>query len=31
MNEIFFELVRVAIGTQESLSRLPSAREWGEL
>ena len=28
---IFFELIRVAIGTQESLSRLPSAREWGEL
>ena len=31
MNDIFFELIRVAIGTQESLSRLPSAREWGEL
>ena len=28
---LFFELIRVAIGTQESLSRLPSAREWGEL
>lgn len=31
INTIFFELIRVAIGTQESLSRLPSAREWGEL
>lgn len=31
MNQLFFELIRVAIGTQESLSRLPSAREWGEL
>lgn len=31
INQLFFELIRVAIGTQESLSRLPSAREWGEL
>lgn len=34
MNEIdklFFELIHVAIGKQESLSRLPSACEWGEL
>lgn len=34
MNEIdniFFELIRVAIGTQESLSRLPSEAEWEEL
>ena len=31
INNIFFELIRVAIGTQESLSRLPSAGEWGEL
>ena len=34
MNEIdklFFELIRVAIGTQETLSRPPSADEWGEL
>ena len=31
MNSLFFELIRVAIGTQESLSRLPSEREWGEL
>lgn len=28
---LFFELIRVAIGTQESLSRLLSACEWGEL
>ena len=31
MKEVFFELIRVAIGTQETLSRLPSAREWGKL
>lgn len=31
INNLFFELIRVAIGSQESLSRLPSAREWGEL
>ena len=34
MNEIdniFFELIRVAIGTQETLSRLPSEAEWEEL
>ena len=39
MNDIFFELIRVAIGTQESpstglragLSRLPSEAEWEEL
>lgn len=31
MNQLFFELIRVAIGTQESLSRLPKAGEWGEL
>lgn len=28
---LFFELIRVAIGTQESLSRLPSEAEWEEL
>lgn len=28
---IFFELIRVAIGTQESLSRQPKAVEWGDL
>ncbi len=27
----FFELIRVAIGTQENLSRMPKADEWGEL
>lgn len=31
MNELFFELIRVAIGTQDTLSRLPSASEWGKL
>lgn len=34
MNDIyvlFFELIRVAIGTQSSLSRLPSKAEWKEL
>ena len=28
MNELFYELIRVSIGTQESLSRLPSESEW---
>lgn len=28
INELFFELIRVAIGTQEMLSRAPSAEEW---
>lgn len=34
MNEIdnlFYQLIRVAIGTQDSLSRLPKAGEWGKL
>ena len=31
MNQLFFVLIRVAIGTQENLSRLPKAGEWGEL
>ncbi|MBQ0030433.1 MAG: nucleotidyltransferase family protein [Bacteroidales bacterium] len=31
MNELFFELLRVAIGTQEGLSRQPNADEWEEL
>ena len=31
MNELFFELIRVAIGTQEGLSRLPSQKEWKAL
>lgn len=31
MNLLFFELIRVAIGTQDSLSRLPNASEWCEL
>lgn len=31
IEQIFFELIRVAIGTQESLSRLPSEAEWMEV
>lgn len=31
MNELFFVLIRVAIGTQKSLSQLPTAIEWGKL
>ena len=31
MNSLFFELIRVAIGTQDSLSRLPNDNEWSEL
>lgn len=31
LDTFFFELIRVAIGTQSSLSRLPSETEWNEL
>lgn len=31
MTELFFELIRVAIGMQERLSRVPSKKEWGRL
>ena len=31
MTNLFFDLIRVAIGSQLSLSRLPSADEWDEL
>lgn len=31
INEIFFELIRVAIGTQNTLSRPPLKGEWAEL
>lgn len=31
LNTLFFELIRVAIGTQAGLSRLPSEAEWEEL
>lgn len=28
---VFFELIRVAVGNQDCLSRIPSGKEWGEL
>lgn len=31
MKDLFFELIRIAIGTQERLSRTPSAKEWKRL
>ena len=31
MNELFFQLIQVAIGTRICLSHTPSADEWGEL
>lgn len=31
MNELFFELIRVALGKQKCLSRNPSAKEWKRL
>ena len=31
MNELFYELIRVAIGTKDNLSRMPSEREWSKL
>lgn len=31
MNDLFYELIRVAIGMQDNLSHLPSEREWGML
>ena len=31
MNSLFFQLIRVAIGTRDSLSRLPSQKEWKAL
>ncbi|MDO4800558.1 MAG: nucleotidyltransferase family protein [Prevotellaceae bacterium] len=31
MNQLFFELIRVVIGIQDTLSRTPSAQEWKQL
>lgn len=31
MTELFFELIKVAIGSSEGLSQLPSNKEWNEL
>ena len=31
LEQIFFELIRVSIGTQDLLSRLPSETEWEKL
>ena len=31
MDSLFYQLIRVAIGTQDSLSRLPSQKEWKAL
>lgn len=31
MNSLFFELIRVSLGIQKGLSRIPSADEWEEL
>lgn len=31
IEQLFFELIRVAIGSQETLSRPPSAKEWQQL
>ena len=31
MEQLFFELIRVALGTQDTLSRPPSKGEWAEL
>lgn len=31
MNRLFFELIRVSLGTQKGLSRVPTEREWGVL
>lgn len=31
LNQLFYELVRVSIGTQDSLTRVPAEQEWSDL
>lgn len=31
MNSLFFELLRVSLGIQEELSRVPTTKEWDNL
>lgn len=31
MVDLFYELIQVAVGNRSSLSRVPTAAEWGEL
>lgn len=31
LERLFFELIQVAVGTRQSLTRVPTAREWGEM
>ena len=31
MEQLFFELIRVALGSQDTLSRAPSSKEWKQL
>jgi hypothetical protein len=31
MNSLFFELIRVSLGIQKNLSRIPTAEEWNDL
>lgn len=31
MNELFYELIRVSIGTQDALSRVPTEQEWDDM
>lgn len=31
MNDLFFQLIRIALGNQEELKKVPSAEEWGRV